>query len=306
MAFACDILSIGEPLYELTQGSDGRFTPGFGGDTSNAAIAAARLGATVAYVTRIGKDMFGDAFLDLWRREGVSAEHVTRDDDAPTGVYFISHDPDGHHFTYLRKGSAASRMTPADMPEAAIRSARFVHASGVSLAISGTAEAAVRQAFAVAKAAGAAISLDTNFRERLWPAAKARPVIDELAGSASLLKTSIDDGVKLTDATTPETVVAYYRRLGAAAVIVTLGAAGVHAVTPEGEHRIAPLKVAAVDATGAGDAFTGALLAERIRGASWEDALRFANAAAALSTTGFGAVAPLPRRVDVEALLSRA
>ena len=300
-----DILSIGEPLYELSQGPDGRFTPGFGGDSSNAAIAAARLGARAAYITRVGDDMFGEAFLDLWRQEGVSARHVSRDRDAPTGVYFITHSPDGHHFTYLRKGSAASRMTPADVPEDAVRHTRFLHASGVSLAISETAEAAVRFAFALALKAGVQVSLDTNFRERLWSPAKAGPVIDELAGVASILKTALDDGQKLTGLSDPAAIAAHYRRCGAEAVVVTLGAQGAHAVTPEGQHKMPPYAVDAVDATGAGDAFTGALLAERIRGANWSEALRFANAAAALATTGYGAVAPLPHRAEVEAALKR-
>ncbi len=305
MTKASDILSIGEPLYELSQGSDGRFTPGFGGDSSNAAIAAARLGATAAYVTRIGDDMFGEAFLDLWRREGVSAEHVAKDKNAPTGVYFITHGPDGHHFTYLRKGSAASRMTPADVPEDAIRRARYVHASGVSLAISDTAETTVRHAFDFARGSGSAISLDTNFRERLWSAEKARSVIDALAGSATILKTAVDDGQKLTGAREPSAIAAHYRRLGAETVVVTLGVDGVYAVTPEGEHKLPPHRVDTLDATGAGDAFTGALIAQRVRGVSWSEALRFANAAAALSTTGYGAVGPLPRRADVERLLGR-
>lgn len=305
MTTAFDILSIGEPLYELSQGPDGRFTPGFGGDSSNAAIAAARLGATAAYVTRVGDDMFGKAFFDLWRREGVSSEHVATDMDAPTGVYFITHAPDGHHFTYLRKGSAASRMTPLGVPEDAIRRARYLHASGVSLAISETAEAAIRHAFGIARQAGVAISLDTNFRERLWPASRARNVIDSLAGYCAVLKTALDDGERLTHLQEPSAIAAYYLALGAQAVVVTLGKDGLYAATPEGEHRLPSHRVDAVDATGAGDAFTGALLAERARGAAWSDALRFANAAAALSTTGFGAVAPLPRRAEVEALLLR-
>lgn len=300
-----DILSIGEPLYELSQGLDGRFTPGFGGDSSNVAIAAARLGARAAYVTRIGGDMFGEAFLDLWRREDVSAEHVAKDKDAPTGVYFITHGPDGHHFTYLRKGSAASRMTSADIPEDAIRRAQFVHASGVSLAISETAEATVRHAFDVARKTGVAISLDTNFRERLWPVERARAVMDSLAGMAAIVKTSMDDAGQLINAGWPAAATEHYLALGAEAVIVTLGVDGVYAVTPEGEHRLEGHLLESVDATGAGDAFTGALIAGRVRGASWEDALRFANAAAALSTTGYGAVAPLPRPAEVEMLLRR-
>src|SRR3954452_21779972 len=100
---AIDIVAIGEPLYELNQQPDGQFLPGFGGDTSNVAIAAARLGANVAYVTKLGSDAFGDAIAGLWKTEGVDASRVTRHETAPTGLYIVTHSAAGHRFSYCRK-----------------------------------------------------------------------------------------------------------------------------------------------------------------------------------------------------------
>src|SRR5262245_49314540 len=107
-----DLVSLGEPMYEFSQvpGEEQRWLQGFGGDTSNAVIAAARQGARVAYVTRLGDDAFGRDFLELWRREGVDTTGVDIDREAHTAVYFINHGPQGHVFSYLRAGSAASRM----------------------------------------------------------------------------------------------------------------------------------------------------------------------------------------------------
>src|SRR5262245_62615450 len=99
---------------------------GFGGDTSNAAIAAARQNAAVAYVTRIGDDEFGRQFLALWRAEGLDVSGVAIDHDAHTGVYFIRHGPQGHVFSYLRAGSAASRMRPEQLPLELICAANFL------------------------------------------------------------------------------------------------------------------------------------------------------------------------------------
>ena len=93
-----DLAALGEPLVELNQTRDatGEYLQGFGGDTSNCAIAASRLGARSAYVTRVGEDAFGRQFLELWAREGVDVAGVGVDPGAPTGIYFVSHGPSGH------------------------------------------------------------------------------------------------------------------------------------------------------------------------------------------------------------------
>ena len=96
-----DLVSLGEPMYEFSQvaGEERRWLQGFGGDTSNAAVAAARQGAKVAYVTRLGDDAFGRDFLGLWEREGIDTSGVGIDPEAHTGVYFISYGPQGHVFS---------------------------------------------------------------------------------------------------------------------------------------------------------------------------------------------------------------
>lgn len=301
-----DLVSIGEPLYELNQQTDGSYLPGFGGDTLNVAIAAARLGASCAYVTRLGRDIFGEELLALMRREGIDASSVILDPDAPTGLYFVTHGASGHSFTYRRAGSAASLITPADLVPEQIRQARVLHASGISLAISEGAAATVAEAIAIAKAAGRLVSFDTNFRPRLWPAARALPVIDRAAAQADLLKTSVDDCAALLGLSGPREIAARFLALGAKAVIVTLGAEGAVLATGHGLEHVPAWPVTAVDATGAGDAFTGAMIAETLRGAPLAEAVRFAAVAAALSTQGYGAIAPLPSRAAVDAAIRTA
>ncbi|MCZ8104583.1 MAG: PfkB family carbohydrate kinase, partial [Burkholderiales bacterium] len=155
-----DVLALGEPMIEFNQTTPGRpeFLQGFGGDTSNAAIAAARSGARAGYWTRLGGDAFGGMLRALWAAEGLDASAVATDPSAHTGVYFVTHGPDGHAFSYLRAGSAASRMRPADVPLELVRSARIVQASGISLAISASACDAVLHAFDAAHAAGATVA----------------------------------------------------------------------------------------------------------------------------------------------------
>lgn len=301
-----DVLALGEPLLEFNQRRDGggAYTPGFGGDTSNAAVAAARQGAAVGYLTRVGDDHFGERFVDLWRREGVDVTHVARDPEAPTGIYFISHDERGHHFSYYRAGSAASRLRADDLPREAIADARVLHVSGISQAISSSACDAVFEAVAIARAGGTLVSYDPNVRPKLWPAPRARAVVLESVRHADLCLPSLEDATLLFGERTPDAHADALLAAGARLVALKLGRDGVLVATADERHHVAGFAVDSVDATGAGDTFDGSFLTERLRGADLVAAARYANAAAALSTLGYGAVDPIPRRGEVERFLA--
>ena len=302
-----DLMAIGEPLVELNQAGEGApFVQGFGGDTSNAMIAAARLGADAAYFTAVGADAFGQALTELWLREGVDASRVVVNGGAHTGLYFVTHGPDGHQFSYLRAGSAASRIAEPDLPVDRIRATQILHVSGISQAIASSAADAVFAAIDIAHDAKRLVSYDPNLRLKLWPLRRARAVIHEAMRSADIALPGLDDAEALAGLTDPDAIADFYLRLGARLVVVKLGKAGALAATAARRERIAPFAVSALDATGAGDCFDGAFLAEFVCSADPFAAARFANVAAALSTRGYGAVAPLPRRAEVEAALARA
>ena len=147
-----DILAIGEAMVELNQTApDGPYLQGFGGDTSNAMIAAARCGAKAAYFTAVGADRFGRALAELWLKENVDASRIVISGGAHTGIYFVSHGPEGHEFSYMRAGSAASRMTEQDLPVDVLRDVKILHVSGISQAISSSAADAVFAAIDIVK-----------------------------------------------------------------------------------------------------------------------------------------------------------
>lgn len=298
------LLCLGEPMLEFNQQPDGRFLMGHGGDTSNCAIAAARSGASVGVVTALGQDAFGDSFMALWAENGVGADLVQRRADGHTGVYFVTHGPGGHAFSYLRAGSAASRFGPADLPLEAIRAARCLHLSGITLAISAASCDAAFAAIEAARAAGVAVSVDTNLRLKLWPLARARAVTGAAMAMCDIALPGLDDARQLTGLEDPQAIADHYLTAGARIVALTLGAEGTLVATPERSERIAAFPVQAIDATAAGDTFDGAFLAEWLRHGDPFAAARYANAAAALSTQGYGAVAPMPLRAAVEAFLA--
>jgi len=301
---SCDILALGEPMVEFNQTGQGEgrlYLQGFGGDTSNAAIAAARQGARVGYLSAVGDDLYGRMLRELWTREGVDHAGVRTDADGFTAVYFVDHDAQGHHFSFLRRGSAASRMRPQDLPRQRIAEAAFLHLSGISAAISDSACDTCFAAVAIAREAGTKVSFDTNLRLKLWPLERARAVMRELIAQSDLCLPSLDDISAISGLQDPDALADYCLQLGARQVALKLGADG--SLVDDGRQRvrIAPHPCQPVDATGAGDTFGGSLLARLVAGDTLADAARYAAVAAALSTQGYGAVDPIPRAEQVRA-----
>jgi 2-dehydro-3-deoxygluconokinase len=309
MSTSPQLISLGEPLIEFNRPreGDGRtWLQGFGGDSQNVAIAAARQGASTGYLTSLGQDWMGDAFLELWKAEGVDASRVTRHPTAPTGVSFVTHTEAGHKFDYLRKNSAASLMTPTGLPRDYIAGARFFHLSAIGQAISDSARATGEAAIDAARAAGVRVSYDTNLRLRLWNLETARKVIHATIARCDIVLPSLDDSKQLTGLTEPEAIADYYLALGAPLVALKMASDGCLVVTANQRLRVPGHWVASVDATGAGDTFDGAFLARLLAGDDVPAATRYANVAAALSTRGYGAVTPIPRADEVLAELAPA
>lgn len=280
------------------------YQQGFGGDTSNTAIAAARQGASVGYVTAIGNDAFGTALLDLWQGEGVDIAQVQRRATAKTGIYFITPHPSGRSFTYFREGSAASRLTPADMPVDYIAAAKILHVSAISQAISASACDAVFRAIDIARAHHVLVAYDSNLRLNLWPLARARAVTHEAMRLCDIAFPSIDDSRALTGLEKADDIADFYLRAGARVVALKLGADGALIATEAKRVAISPYPVTPVDATGAGDAFDGAFLAGYCRDGDPFAAGKRAAVVAALTTTGYGALSALPHAAEVDRRLA--
>ncbi len=307
------LICMGEPMLELNaQPSDeaGRrlYLEGFGGDTSNVAIAAARQGALVAYASAVGRDDPGERFLALWRAEGVDVAAVRIDATRPTALYLVSHGAQGHSFHFYRTGSAASAYGAADVPEAMIAASHMFYASGISLGISDSAADAVLHAIAIARHNHVRVAFGTNYRPRLWPRARAAALTHAAVQQADIVFTSTEDAAALAGTADAAAAADFYRALGPAIVVVTMGEAG--ALLAEGDTRTTipvlpgPMAGPVVDATGAGDAFAGAFLARLLAGDEAPAAARYASATAGLKVRGYGAVAPIPRAAEVVAALA--
>ena len=303
-----DILSLGEPMWEMSAipSEPGKYTLGFGGDTANFCVAAARQGASVGYITRIGDDPFGAALQTMWEKEGIDCSQVTVDYAASTGGYFVHHNAGGHQFSYARSGSAASRLAPGDIDPDVVADALFVHSSGITQAISHTARAATLSLFREARDNGLTTAFDGNLRTRLWTVSDAREALAEILPLTDYFFPSIEDARALSGSEDHDTILSWAHKMGAQVVLLKLGADGVKISQGEGADvmHMASFSVDTVDATGAGDCFAGAAIARMAMGDLFLDAVRYANAAAALTTTGYGAISAIPQRDEVKAFLS--
>jgi 2-dehydro-3-deoxygluconokinase len=305
-----EIISMGEPMAEFCATSEGRlqqvtlFKRGWGGDTSNFAVAVARLGGEAGYLCRIGDDGFGKSFMDLWKNEGVDASRVVVEGNSFTAVYFISLlDGGGHEFTYYRAGSAASHYSPGNLDEAYVGGARVLHSSGISLAVSQSLREAVFKAASVCKGAGGLFSFDPNVRPKLWPIGTARAVTERAFRMADIVLASIEDMDLLYGIRDPIEAAMKLRDMGVEAVVVKLGGDGCYVSKGDESFRAPGFKVDVLDTTGSGDAFDGAFVLGLLEGWGLRDTADFANAVGALTATGHGAVAPIPNRAEAFRLM---
>lgn len=306
-----EVVALGEAMVELAAVEPGplrsatRFEMGWGGDTSNFAIAVRRLGCSSGYVTRLGDDEFAASLLALWEREGVDTAGVSLVPGEFTGAYFLSRDAQSKHgFTYFRRGSAASGLTPSDLPLDYIISARAFHTSGITQAISTTACDAAFSALHSARRAGMLTTYDVNLRAQLWAIDRARAIILHALSFSEIAFANVEEAAILTELEEPDRMAAALLDRGPSVAVLKRGPAG--ALVSDGKEtwEVPGYAVESVDAAGAGDTFAAAFIVGLLEGRSLPECAEFANAAAALTTTGLGCVAPIPDRARVEELRS--
>ncbi|MEU9039495.1 PfkB family carbohydrate kinase [Streptomyces sp. NPDC048352] len=311
-----DVLVLGEVLVEIHAGTalrsaaDGTAARiSYSGDALNAAAAAAAAGARTALLTVVGEDELSVPLLRRAAELGVDVTHVQRS-PRPNGAYLLSADPDGdREFVYWRTHSAGSTLSPARVEAwlPLLTGCRALITSGITGALSPGSRAAVLAAARAVRAVGGHVTYDPNHRPRLTGRAEARSLLAEIAPLTGLLKTSCPaDALALVDTADPEAAAARYRALGAGAVAVTAGAGRLllDDGTRAAYHPV-PAVAAPVDATGAGDCFTGTTTARLALGDPLALAVAYGAAAASLSVTARGGTGRVPSLTETAALAAR-
>jgi 2-dehydro-3-deoxygluconokinase len=284
-----DLLAVGESMAMVTPAVVESLSESsvlrldVGGAESNVALHLARLGNSVAWASSVGDDPLGRRILATIAAGGVDTSLVTVDPTAPTGVYFKDPAPTGTRVYYYRAGSAASRLGPESLAGIPIASARMVHLSGITPALSDSCAALVDAIFDEARRLGIPVSFDINYRAGLWSVEAAGPVLRRLAERADLVFVGRDEAEVLWG--TPAAADIRALLPSCERLIVKDGAVGATEFIGETETFVDAPVVEVVEPVGAGDAFAAGYLAAVLRGDTSRDALAHGHTLAGLALT---------------------
>jgi ribokinase len=291
-SYNTDLMVVGPRIPRPGETVLGRqFSMGPGGKGSNQAITVARLGGRVSFLARVGDDLFGRDALALFAREGIAVGHVTVDAGHHTGVALICVDDGGQNAIAVASG-ANYQVSNADLD----RAAELFQPGAILLAQLETPLEVIHEAARRAHRAGMTVVLNP---------APARNLPDDLLALVDVLTPNEHEatelsGIEVVDTDSARRAAERLRSLGPRDVIVTLGDRGVLWSGPDGHRTFSAYEVTAVDTTGAGDAFNGALAYALSAGRSMPESIDFASRAAALSVTRLGVVAGLPTLAQIE------
>lgn len=314
-----DFVTLGELLIDMLPAETGRrlaqvsaFSPKPGGAPANVAVAGARLGAHTAFIGKVGDDFFGQALADVLKKENVDTRGLRFDADARTTMALIAQPtPHSNEYIFYRNPGADQRLRPDELDRDLLTHTRALHIGSLSLSDEPS-RSATFEAVRRARGANALISFDVNFRPALWRSPEAAVTqIAAMLPNADLLKVNETELELLTRTSDVETGSALLQARGTQLVVVTLGAEGSFFRAAQSSGYVKSFQVDAIDSTGCGDAFVGALLTQLVQfgleniEAHIQDALRFANAAGAITSTRRGAIPALPTAQQVDEFLKK-
>jgi 2-dehydro-3-deoxygluconokinase len=306
-----DVVTAGEAMALLMAGAPGpldevrEFERATAGAELNVAVGLRRLGFRVGYVSRLGHDSFGRHLRAFMTGEGLDLRHVLTDERHPTGFMLKEMATEGRDpgVEYFRRGSAASHMSPADMPEAGspFRQARLLHLTGILPALS---DGCAGLAFALARQArteGRLVSFDPNLRPRLWPSQAAMvTVLNDLASLADVVMPGLAEGRLLSGRQEPAAIADFYLARGARQVVVKLGPEGAYAAGDSWRGVVPGIPVrGVVDTVGAGDGFAVGVISGLLDGLSLREAAARGNAIGARVVQFRGDCEGLPTRAQL-------
>lgn len=297
-ASATKVASLGECMVEFSQGNDGAFRRGFGGDTLNTALYLARLGVDTSYVTALGDDPLSEEMLTAWRSENIKTDLVIRAIGRLPGLYMIRRDARGERtFLYWRDRAPARDFFEQVDAAQLERLAQFdwLYLSGISLSLYGDAgRARLRELLATTRKNGGKVAFDGNYRARGWSgAATARAAFTEMLPLIDLALPTFEDEQALFGDERLDQCIERYRTSGVNEIVIKRGPRG--CVVVEGGDRVEvppPKVVEPVDTTAAGDSFNAGYLAARIGGASPREAAVAGHRLAGAVILAPGAVIP--------------
>ncbi|MCM0648200.1 sugar kinase [Clostridium swellfunianum] len=297
-----EVVTLGETMVLFNPDSQGplryahNFNMSIAGAESNVAIALARLEHNVGWISRLGNDEFGRYIKSVIRGEGVDVSRVSIDETHQTGLLFKEQFAHANpNIYYYRKHSAASFMGENDIDEGYIASAKILHITGITLALSKSAREGVYKAIDIAKQNGVLVSFDPNIRLKLWTIEEAKPVLLDVAKQADIIFPGIDEGRLLLGLEDYKEITKAFLDMGCKIVATKVGKKGCFISDGKEEVFVEGYVIEkTVDTVGAGDGFAAGFLSGYLRNKSLHDCAKLANAIGAMATLVKGDIEGFP------------
>jgi 2-dehydro-3-deoxygluconokinase len=308
-----DVVTFGESMVLFGPDSSGplryvqNFNKSIAGAESNVAIALAKLGHDVGWFSKLGNDEFGRYIQATIRGEGVDVSRVCVDPLKSTGILFkerfMHSNPNVY---YYRKDSAASTLKPEDLDEAYIKSAKILHITGITPALSESCRKTVFKAIEIAKSNNVLISFDPNIRLKLWSRQEAIPVLLEIAKQSDIIFPGIDEGEMLLGLSKPEEIAEKFMSMGCSTVAVKLGAEGCFVASHKGTMYINSYKLDnPEDTVGAGDGFAAGFLSGMLNKLDLKVCAEYANGVGAMAVLVKGDMEGYPSLEQLMAFIGK-
>lgn len=301
-----DIITIGESLIELS--TDKNLTTAstldkyYGGDTLTTAISALRLGSKVGFISRIGMDCFREYLLESWQEEGLDISHVKPVQGA-NGLYLIALGQEcaEKQSSLYRKKTAATKLSIEDISTEYIQNSSILYSTGITQSLSISAREAVKEAFKTAKENNVLTAYDPNYKSQIWSEDEAKEAFYEISEYIDILFFNVSHDSKIIiDSSSVDNIMKYLWDLGISTIIVKSSIEKGYYTGNSG--KIEFIKFAnenAIDDTGAGDTFNGAVLHGIASGMSPFKAVNLGSIAAGLQIQGIGAIKSIPQKDKV-------
>lgn len=300
-----DIAVIGECLIELsangTLADTSTLNKYFGGDTITTAVAIARLGGNISYLTKVGNDGFSEFILSSLKKENIDTSMIKTNDEQ-NGMYVVSHTLDKKEILYYKRKTAATKLSIEDFPEDTIKKLKLIYSTGVIQSLSASSRELVRESFRIARENEVLTAYDPNYTSCFMNSADTKEYFEEIIDMTDIVFMSLkNDSIRLYEMDSVDKIMQYFWSRGVKIVVIKSHIDKGYYTGYRGEINFTEFynTQKAIDTTASGDVFNGGFLYAITNGYSPNDASKFAAVVAGLQTQNYGAIQAIPYRESV-------
>ncbi len=295
-----DIAIIGECLIELSANGSladtSTLNKYFGGDTVTTAVAVARLGGNVTYLTKVGNDGFSEFILSSLKKEKIDSSLIKTNDEQ-NGMYIVSHTLDKKEVLYYKRKTAATKLSINDIDEESIKKLKLVYSTGVVQSLSASSRELVRETFRIAKENDVMTSYDPNYTSCFMNSDDTKEYFEEIIDFTDIIFLSLkNDAAQLYEFTSIDKVMNYFWDKGVKIVVIKSHIDNGYYTGYKGDISFTEFynTQKAIDVTASGDVFNGGFLYALTNGYAPRDAAKFASVVSGLQTQNYGAIQSIP------------